>query len=270
MARGGVLNLGGAVLSQVALFLVMLLLARVLGVRELGRYAQVYAVLSLLGLLSLSGFRAGLTRFVAVHLADDEPAALRGAIRLGTRHLGRVVHSDRPRSGGRRTVARRRRCTTRSSPPGCGWSALCPARRDRSARPRSRRPGVGARNGPTRSSARSTSRPPGCVLTALALVLGAGLTGAFWALVAASWRPPGSPSWRSPGWCAGCPPARPAYRPGELFRFSTVSWVSSLSSTGLIWVDALLLGFFDYGPDRSASTTWRPGWSRSRCSCWRR
>ncbi|MEK8106140.1 oligosaccharide flippase family protein [Micromonospora sp. M12] len=77
MARGGVLNLASAVLSQVALFLVMLLLARALGVSELGRYAQVYAVLSLLGLLSLSGFRAGLTRFVAVHLADDEPAALR-------------------------------------------------------------------------------------------------------------------------------------------------------------------------------------------------
>lgn len=43
------------------------------------------------------------------------------------------------------------------------------------------------------------------------------------------------------------PAAAPAYRPTELFRFSTVSWVSSLSSTGLIWVDTLLLGF--YGND---------------------
>ncbi|MEV6704873.1 oligosaccharide flippase family protein [Micromonospora wenchangensis] len=83
MARGGGLNLLGALLSQAAVFLIMLLLARVLGIREVGRYAQCYAVLSLAGLLSLSGFRAGLTRFVAVHLADADAPALRGTIRLG-------------------------------------------------------------------------------------------------------------------------------------------------------------------------------------------
>ena len=83
MARGGGLNLLGALLSQAAVFLIMLLLARVLGIREVGRYAQCYAVLSLAGLLSLSGFRAGLTRFVAVHLADDDAAALRGTVRFG-------------------------------------------------------------------------------------------------------------------------------------------------------------------------------------------
>ena len=44
-------------------------------------------MLSLLGLLALSGFRAGLTRFVAVHLADDDPAAVRGTVRLGPARL---------------------------------------------------------------------------------------------------------------------------------------------------------------------------------------
>ncbi|MCG5440348.1 MATE family efflux transporter, partial [Micromonospora foliorum] len=87
------------------------------------------------------------------------------------------------------------------------------------------------------------------VLTALAIVLGAGLTGAFWALVAASWSAAGLALVALARMVRRVPAARPAYRPGELFRFSTVSWVSSLSSTGLIWVDALLLGFFDYGPD---------------------
>ena len=54
MARGGLLNLAGAVLSQAAVFVVMLVLARALGSTAVGRYAQAYAILALLGLLSLS------------------------------------------------------------------------------------------------------------------------------------------------------------------------------------------------------------------------
>ena len=33
-------------------------------------------------------------------------------------------------------------------------------------------------------------------------------------------------------------------RPGELLGFSTVNWLSTLASTGLLWVDTLLLGVF--------------------------
>src|SRR6266540_3559804 len=83
IARGGGLNLLGQVCSQVAMLGVTVLLARRLGRDDLGRYAQAFAFLSLLGLLSLSGFRAGLTRFVAVHLAERDPGALRGTVRLG-------------------------------------------------------------------------------------------------------------------------------------------------------------------------------------------
>ncbi|MEH0931187.1 oligosaccharide flippase family protein [Micromonospora sp. CPCC 205558] len=247
MARGGVLNLGSAVLSQVALFLVMLLLARALGVRELGRYAQVYAVLSLLGLLSLSGFRAGLTRFVAVHLADDEPAALRGAIRLGVGisavastviALGLAVGApwladalhDPQLTTGLRLVALCLPAATVCE------AALAATRGWRTQR-------AYALIGQVYEPAARL------VLTALALALGAGLTGAFWALVVASWSAAGLALVALARMLRRVPAARPAYRPGELFRFSTVSWVSSLSSTGLIWVDALLLGFFDYGPD---------------------
>ncbi|MGW5579913.1 flippase [Micromonospora chokoriensis] len=247
MARGGVLNLASAVLSQVALFLVMLLLARVLGVRELGRYAQVYAVLSLLGLLSLSGFRAGLTRFVAVHLADDDPAALRGAIRLGigisvvastviavglavgAPWLAGALH-DPQLSTGLRLVAL---CLPAST---VCEAALAATRGWRTQR-------AYALIGQVYEPAARL------VLTAVALAVGAGLTGAFWALVVASWSAAGLALVALARMVRRVPAARPAYRPGELFRFSTVSWVSSLSSTGLIWVDALLLGFFDYGPD---------------------
>lgn len=247
MARGGMLNLASAVLSQAALFLVMLLLARVLGVREVGRYAQVYAVLSLLGLLSLSGFRAGLTRFVAVHLADDDPAAIRGTIRLGlvisavastviavglalgAPWLARALH-DPQLATGLRLVALALPAATVCE------AALAATRGWRTQR-------AYALIGQVYEPAARL------LLTALALAVGAGLTGAFWALVLASWSAAALALGALARMLRRVPAARPAYRPGELFRFSTVSWVSSLSSTGLIWVDALLLGFYGFGAD---------------------
>src|SRR5947209_19055200 len=83
VARGGALNIGGQLCSPIAFFLITLLLARTLGRADVGVYAQGFAFLVLLGLLSLSGFRAGLTRFVAVHLAERDWGALRGTVRLG-------------------------------------------------------------------------------------------------------------------------------------------------------------------------------------------
>ncbi len=83
MARGGGLNLVGALFNQSALFAITALLAIPLGKTDVGRYATSYALLSILGLLSLVGFRAAMTRFVAVHLADEDWARVRGTIRLG-------------------------------------------------------------------------------------------------------------------------------------------------------------------------------------------
>ena len=83
MARGGGLNLVGAIIQQSALFAIVTLLAHVLGKDDVGRYAECFALLSLLGLLALAGFRSGLTRFVAIHLADADVRRLRGTVRLG-------------------------------------------------------------------------------------------------------------------------------------------------------------------------------------------
>src|SRR3954454_20514327 len=83
IARGGALNIGGQLCSQISFFVITLLLARTLGRSDVGVYAQGFAFLVLLGLLSLSGFRAGLTRYVAVHIADGDRGALRGTVRLG-------------------------------------------------------------------------------------------------------------------------------------------------------------------------------------------
>jgi O-antigen/teichoic acid export membrane protein/Mrp family chromosome partitioning ATPase len=82
-ARGGSLNLVGAVCNGAALFGVTMLLARRLGRVDVGVYAQAYAVLALLGSVSLAGLTTGLTRFVAVHLAERDQGAVRGTIRFG-------------------------------------------------------------------------------------------------------------------------------------------------------------------------------------------
>ena len=82
MGRGGGLNLVGAVCNQLALFAVISLLAR-LGERDVGRYASCFALLSLLALLSLAGFRSAMTRFVAMHVADGDASRLRGTLRMG-------------------------------------------------------------------------------------------------------------------------------------------------------------------------------------------
>jgi O-antigen/teichoic acid export membrane protein len=259
IARGGSLNLLGAVLGQAAVFGVLLLLARVLGIQQVGRYAQAYATLTLLGLLALSGFRAGVTRFVAVHLADEDPAAVRGTVRLAllvsggaaallgvllavaAPWLAERLH-DPALTGGLRLMALALPAMTVTE------AALAATRGWRSQRA---------------FTLIGQIYEPLCrlVLTAVLLAAGAGLTGAFWAIVVAGWSATGlallalrrrlralAVLLPAPGPPDGAENPTPqkavSYQPRQLFSFSTVSWVSSLSSTGLIWLDTLLLGFF--------------------------
>src|SRR6266487_1288374 len=154
LARGGGLNLGGAVVSQVANVGITLLIARLLGRSALGTYAQAYAFLALLVPLSSFGLGVSVTRFVAIHLADGDHGAVRGTIRIGI-----------------------------------------------------------------------------AVATISAGVLGAALYLA-------------APRRVMRRAAAGQPPARPVYRPGELFRFSLIAWLAVLASYGLIWADTILLGLF--------------------------
>ncbi|BCB76181.1 flippase [Phytohabitans flavus] len=242
MARGGGLNLLGALCSQGALFLVMLLLARELGTAEVGRYAQCYALLALLGLLSLSGFRAGLTRFVAVHLADDDPASIRGTVRLGLAisglgavliaavlavfapALAEVLH-DPGLTGGLRLVAL-----------ALPAAVICEAALAATRGWRTQRP----------FTLVGQLYEPGArlVLTGLALLAGLAVTGALWAVVVAAWTAAVLALGALLRLMRTVAPAPAAYRPRQLFSFSTVSWASSLASTGLIWIDTLLLGAF--------------------------
>jgi O-antigen/teichoic acid export membrane protein len=242
IARGGGMNLAGAVLGQAAVLGVVLLLARVLDQSQVGRYAQAYATLTLLGLLALSGFRAGVTRFVAVHLADDDPAAVRGTVRLALLVSGgsavvlaavlaliapwlAVRLHDPALTDGLRLMALTLPASTMCD------AALAATRGWRSQRA---------------FTLIGQIYEPVCrlVLTAALLLAGAGLIGAFWAIVVAGWSSAVMALLALRRRLAGLDGSGRTYEARQLFSFSTVSWVSSLASTGLIWLDVLLLGFF--------------------------
>ncbi|HEX8973394.1 MAG TPA: flippase [Oryzihumus sp.] len=240
MARGGGLNLVGAVCSQAALFGIMAVLANALGSGDVGRYAECYALLSLLGLLSLAGFRSALTRFVAIHLADEDPASLRGTVRFG---LGLTVAGaavlgaglaltapwvaslfhDPGLAAGIRLVGLTLPAATFSD------AALAATQGWRTQRPFTY---VGRIYEPVIR----------LLLTVGAIAVGLGLLGTLWALVIGAWSAAGLAGWALLRRMRQTAHANPVYRIREVTSFSIVSWVSALAATGLIWADTLLLG----------------------------
>lgn len=243
MARGGSLNLVGAVCQQAAQLLTIALIARVLGADDLGRYVLVYAVLMLLQLTALFGFRATLTRFVAMRLADEDGGRVRATIRfslvvttiaalilaaalaLASGGFASVFHDDGMQQGfvlaavALPAITLRDACLAATQ----GW---------RTQRAFTL---IGWIGEPVARLA----------LTGLALAAGWGLEGAFLALVVSSWgsavaaaRALGrklSTVVRDTG-DTGHPGRR------ELLSFSFTSWGTTLASTGLIWAGTLLLG----------------------------
>ena len=247
IARGGALNIGGQVCSQISFFLITLLVARMLGQAAVGVYAQGFAFLALLGLLSLSGFRAGLTRFVAVHLAEHDWGGVRGTVRLGlwlsagsSIVLGAALFalSSTLANGvfGDPNVGVALRFVAATLPAAVFIDAALSA-----------------------TQGFKTMKPyatiglifePGLrlALTGAALAAGWGLHGALVALLVSNYV----------GAAAAAvalrrlmriPRATPRYDLRQLFVFSTVSWMASLASTGLIWADTILLGAYKTSAD---------------------
>ncbi|WP_154402597.1 oligosaccharide flippase family protein [Nocardioides speluncae] len=243
MARGGSLNLVGAVCQQAAQLLTIALIARMLGADDLGRYVLVYAVLMLLQLTALFGFRATLTRFIAMRLADDDGGRVRATIRfslvvttiaavvlavalaLASGGFASVFHDDDMRLGfvlaavALPAITLRDACLAATQ----GWRT----QRDFTL--------IGWIGEPVARLA----------LTGLALAAGWGLEGAFLALVVSSWgsavaaaralRRKLKTVVRGTGG-TGDPGRR------ELLSFSFTSWGTTLASTGLIWAGTLMLG----------------------------
>ena len=242
LARGGGLNLVGAVCNQLAGLGITLLIARELGRAQLGRYAQAYALMAILALLSLSGLRTGMLRFVAVHRAERDAGALRGVVRLGIAFttgasvllgiglflgapwLVEVVFHDERLVLALQFVALALPASTLMD------SALAATQGYRTMKPYAT---IGLIFEPLARLG----------LTALLLSRDTGLRGAMAALLVSNvvaallasvalYRLLGAPT----------TPIR--YNARGLFRFSMVSWVASLATTGLIWADTLLLGIF--------------------------
>jgi capsular exopolysaccharide synthesis family protein len=242
LARGGSLNFVGAVCNQLATLGITFLIARELGRAQLGRYAQAYALMALLGLLSLSGLRTAMLRFVAIHRAERDPGAVRGVVRLGiglttgaslllatalylaAPWLVGVVFDDERLVLALRFVALTLPAATLTD------IALAATQGYRTMKPHAF---IGLMFEPLARLG----------LTALLLSRGMGLRGAMAALmvsnvlaavlaVTALYRLLGAPT----------TPSRYSLR--ELFRFSMVSWMASLATSGLVWADTILLGIF--------------------------
>jgi O-antigen/teichoic acid export membrane protein len=240
LVRGGSLNLVGAVCQQGALFLTTAMVARVLGTQDLGRYALGFAMLAMLGLLSLCGFRAALTRYVAVYLADEDPAGVRGTVRLCTTisvaaavvlagvllltapQVASVFHDSGLVTGIRLVALTLPAVTLRDA-------ALAATQGWRTQRAFTL---IGWIYEPLARLG----------LTAIALATGMGLTGAFLAILIASWTSALAACWSLWRRMRRTPSARPRFDTREIFGFSMVSWATTLTSTGLIWADTLLLG----------------------------
>jgi len=243
IARGGALNIGGQLCSQISFFLITLLLARTLGRSDVGVYSQGFAFLVLLGLLSLSGFRAGLTRYVAVHLAEDDHGALRGTVRLGLglSGVGSVVLGaglfflsstlansvfDDP------NVAVALRFVAATLPAAVFIDAALSATQGfKTMKPYAT---VGLIFEPATRLA----------LTAGALAIGWGLRGALGAMLVSNYVAAALAAVALLRLLAGRPKAKPRYELRELFVFSSVSWLASLASAGLIWADTILIGIY--------------------------
>jgi O-antigen/teichoic acid export membrane protein len=241
MARGGGLNLVGSTGKYIALLGVTLLLTHQLDRADVGRYAQASALLAVLETLSLSGTFAALRRFVAVHVADRDHGALRGTVRLGlglstaaSVALGMGLYLAAPwladellHDAELLTAVRFVALTLPFAT--YAMAALAATQGFKTMKP---------------SAFIGLLLEPCLRLTLTAvLVPPMGLNGAMVALLAGYAVAAGLAA-AALRRLLGPARQRPRYQPRELFSFSTVSWLSDLAETGLLWVDTLLLGIF--------------------------
>jgi len=247
LARGGLLNLGSSMASQLAMLALTIVLARVLGRDTAGVYFQSFAFLSLLSLLSLAGFRGALTRFVAMHLANDDVPRMVGAVRLA---LCISVPASVALAGGLYAAA-----------PWLARSAFDEPRLEVALRVAAvALPAVSLQEAALSATQGFRTMKAFAlvglllepvlrlVLSGALLAAGFGLRGTLVALTISSWiGAAAAVTWlhRLVGRAReGCTAAGPAVvvDAGPFLRYSVVAWVASLASTGLIWADTIILG----------------------------
>lgn len=242
MARGGGFNVFGALINQGSLFLIMMVLAQSTSHADVGRYSLCYALLMILTLLSLGGLRATLTRFTAMGLADRDHGAVRGTIRfgvstavalsllvaavltLGSPLIAEILNEPDLRPGLLIVAVSLVALTIEGS-------ALAATQGWRSQRA---------------FTIIGSIIDPGLrlLLTALALWQGMGLMGALGALAISAWVGAILSLIVLGRRVRRLEKASPTYIVQPMLSFAVVSWLSTLATTGLIWADTLMLGYF--------------------------
>ncbi|MGH8908322.1 MAG: flippase [Egibacteraceae bacterium] len=247
IAGGAGLNLAGAAFSHGALLGVFVILSRALGTADVGLYAQAFAFLSLLSALSLSGVQAALTRFVAVHIAEGDHPALRGAVRAGLALttasalvLGATLYLAAPWLAERAfhdpALLMPLRYAALTLPAATFMDAALAATR-------------GFKTMKAHALIGLIAEPAIRLGLTLALVAsGVGLAGAMIALLA-SHSAAAALAAAALRRMMGAPASPPAYLIPALLRFSGVSWVAGLATTGLVWVDTILIGILGSSAD---------------------
>lgn len=242
IARGGGLNVAGGLFTQIMRFVITLLVARLLGPTEAGIFFLGFAVLMVLDQLATGGFVLSLTRFVAMHRADDDDAALRGTVRLGlaTSSLVAVALAIGLFAFAPWVAARFSEDPAMVSVlrwiaftlPATAFTdvALSATQGFKTMRPYAKI------NLFFEPAARLT-------LTALLLAQGFGLSGAVAALfvtnvVAAVLSAVALRRLLGPS------RSKPTYDVRNLFAYTGVGWLSNLASNWLLWADTLLLGLY--------------------------
>lgn len=243
LAAGGGLNIVGGLVNQACLFGLTILLARWLGSTDVGTYAQAFAIRQILTLVALGGMRSAMTRYVAIHRAEDDPAALRGTIRFGllfsvgmstvfaiglfaaSSWLAFDAFNDPGLESGLRWVAI-------GLPSACFTVAALSATQGF----RTQRPNALAGN--------MLEPLLRLGLTALVLAVGLGLEATFVVMQVASI----VTSVVALVWLFKLlrqhPRVTPRYEVGVVMRYASVSWLSSVAQQGLVWADIVLLGLF--------------------------
>ncbi len=241
--RAGASNIAAGLVNQGCLFGVTILLARQLGSSDVGTYAQAFAIRQLLVLVALGGMRSAMTRYVAIHRADDDPAALRGTIRFGlaftvgtsvvfgvalfaaSHWLAFDAFNDPAMESALRWVAV-------GLPSACFVVATLSATQGfRTQRPFAF---VGNMLEPILR----------LVLTIGVLAAGFGLNGSLIVLQVASVVTAVAAFVWLRKLLARHPRVTPRYEVRVVMRYASVSWLSSVAQQGLVWSDIIILGLF--------------------------
>jgi O-antigen/teichoic acid export membrane protein len=239
LARGGGLNFIGAAITQLTTVGLLLYMTRDLSKNDVGLFRISVALFELLMIVALVGLGQAMTRYVAVFRADRDRAAVLGTIRLGlvvttfsSVLVGAVLFLASPWLSdtvyNKPDLVTPLRFVAFAIPPGAMTAvALAACSGFRTMRPNAL---IGLMLDPILR----------LVLIVGALQLGLGLDGVFRAFVII----PYVTCLLALLWLfvlARGPQVPPRIERRQIMRFSSVAWVATFTTQGLLWLDLLIL-----------------------------